>query len=385
MVDERVRIAVENWAPRFVNNGVDLNDFQRVTARVQRWDDWCHEWSDCGAAYERMGEQAEAQGCYFSAGQHYFHAAMAYHFGKFLFVHRPDELRVAHEHVVRDYQCALPFFDFPGERILIPYEDGGTMPAILRKPWPGFPPVRPSLTVSTGDTLRAGPDRSLLQEKAGQPRPAVVILIPGLDSVKEELHAYGDDFLRRGMAVLAIDGPGQGEMEFDHPMRFDYEVPVGCAINYLRSRTDVDAARVGLLGVSMGGYYAPRAAAFDPRISAAISLAGPLAIADHFDSAPLLTREAFVARLGVADEAAARSALEKFDLRDHLQKVRCPLLVIMGRQDRIVPPEEAERMAAEAGGKTELWMFEEGNHVCNNIPFKHRPQQADWMYRQLCG
>ena len=54
------------------------------------------------------------------------------------------------------------------------------------------------------------------------------------------------------MAVLAIDGPGQGEMEFRHPMRHDYEVPVGCAIDYFEGRTDVNATRVGLMGVSLG-------------------------------------------------------------------------------------------------------------------------------------
>ena len=212
-----------------------------------------------------------------------------------------------------------------------------------------------------------------------------MIIIPGLDSVKEELHAYGDDLLRRGMAVLAIDGPGQGEMEFEHPMRFDYEVPVRFAIDYLETRHDVAADHLGLLGVSLGGYYAPRAAAFEPRVSATISLAGWCSIAPHFDRAPLLTREAFVARLKVRDEAEARTALEQFDLDSLMQKVRCPLLVIMGRQDRVVPPEEAERMAATAGGDTELWMFEDGNHVCNNIPYKYRPQLADWMRRHVIG
>ena len=67
--DERVRVAIENWAPRFVANGVDLNDFQRVTQRIERWDDWCREWSACGAMHQALGEEAEAAGCYFSAGQ----------------------------------------------------------------------------------------------------------------------------------------------------------------------------------------------------------------------------------------------------------------------------------------------------------------------------
>jgi 2,6-dihydroxypseudooxynicotine hydrolase len=333
-------------------NGVDPNDFQRVTARIEGWDDWCREWSACGAMHHQLGEAAEAQGGYVSAGQHYIQAAIAYHFGKFFFFRHPDELRAAHEHTVSNYRQALPYLDFPGERVAIPYENGTTLPGILRKPW-------------------------------HTPRPPVAILIPGLDSVKEELHAYGDDLLRRGVAVLALDGPGQGEMEFTHAMRHDFEVPLCAAIDYLATRPDVAADRIGLLGVSLGGYYASRAAAFEPRVKAVIALAGWCTIAPHFDRAPLLTREAFVARLKVRDEAEARAALEPFDLTGLMQKVRCPLLVIMGRQDRVVPPEEAERMAATAGGETELWMFEDGNHVCNNIPYKYRPQQADWLRRHL--
>src|SRR5215467_3969464 len=351
-VDERVQIAVNNWSPRFLSNGVDPNDFQRVTKRIEHWDDWNREWSECAKVHERMGEEAEKQENYQSAGYHYFHAAITYHFGKFLFVHRPDELRTAHDHVVQTYQKGLPYFDFPGERVAIPYEGGDTMYGIFRKPW-------------------------------HTPKPPVVIMIPGLDSVKEELHHYGDDFLRRGMAVLAIDGPGQGEMESRYPLRFDYEVPIRYAIDYLEQRADVDATRTGLMGVSLGGYFAPRAAAFEPRVRAAIANAGDYNYADRFEQRPLLTREAFVYRLKVPDQAAARAKLQAFDLQGVMQKVKCPLLVIMGRLDRITPPGAAEKMVAEAGGEAELWMFEDGNHVCNNIPYKHRPQQADWMRNKL--
>src|SRR6266446_10767019 len=62
--DEQVQSAIDNWAPRFISNGVDFNDFQRVTNSVERWDDWCQAWSECGAMHEQMGEQAEAEGYY---------------------------------------------------------------------------------------------------------------------------------------------------------------------------------------------------------------------------------------------------------------------------------------------------------------------------------
>src|SRR5882762_2312145 len=56
--DERVQSAIDNWAPRFIANGIDYNDFQRVTNSVETWDDWCRNWSECGAMHEQMGEQA---------------------------------------------------------------------------------------------------------------------------------------------------------------------------------------------------------------------------------------------------------------------------------------------------------------------------------------
>src|SRR5207245_9831469 len=84
--DEFVQSAIDNCAPRFVSNGVDANDFQRVTNSIERWVDWCQKWSECGAMHEQMGERAEAEGHYESAAHHYFHAAICYHFGKYLFV-----------------------------------------------------------------------------------------------------------------------------------------------------------------------------------------------------------------------------------------------------------------------------------------------------------
>lgn len=351
-VDEQVRVAIANWSPRFTANGIDLNDFQRVTSRIELWQNWCSEWSLCGDMHREMGEEALAHERYESAADHLYHAAMAYHFGKFLAVAFPDQLRQAHELVIRCYTQALPLFDVPGERLQIPFEHNVTLKAILRKP-------------------------------AHRPRPPVVILIPGLDSVKEELHGYSEDFLRRGMATVALDGPGQGEAEFDLPMRFDYEVAVRAVIDTLEQRSDLDTGRIGLMGVSLGGYYAPRAAAFEPRVGAVIANCGPYSVPDAFASMPSLTQEAFVHRSGAKTPAEALEHLRAFTLEGVLERVTCPLLVIMGRQDRIIPPADAERTAREAHGPVDLWMFDDGNHVCNNIPFRHRPQQADWMRDRL--
>ncbi len=59
-----------------------------------------------------------------------------------------------------------------------------------------------------------------------------------------------------------------------------------------------------------------------------------------------------------------------------------PLLIIFGRQDRLVPYQQAERMAEEAP-HAELVMYAEGNHVCNNLPYRYQPLAGDWMADRL--
>ena len=351
-VEERVQIALDNWAPRFIANGVDANDVQYLARTISRWEDWSPSWSSLAATRAQMGEDAASKGNTQSAGEHYLQAAMLYHFGKFMMVGHPDLLRVGHEETVRTYQRGLALYEFPGERVEIPYEQGRSIAAILRRP----PHV---------------------------PHAPLVILAPGLDSVKEELHRYGNDMLRRGLAVLAMDGPGQGELEFDLPLRPDYEVPIRYVLDYLESRNDIDAHRVGLLGVSLGGFFAARAAAEEPRLRAVVMLASGYDLAQHFDRYPLLTQEAFIYRLKATDEAMAREKLREFTLEGKTSRITCPFLVIGGRRDRLFPPEDAERVAREVGAQAELWMFDDGNHVCNNIPYKYRPQQADWLRAAL--
>jgi pimeloyl-ACP methyl ester carboxylesterase len=331
---------------------VDSNDLRTLMAGIQRWDEWYAAWSGLAAQHEQRGIEAERQGHYESAGEHFLHAAMLYHFGKFMMVNAPDQLRSGHEKTVEVYHRGLPYYSVPGERVEIPYEAGRTIPAILRKPW-------------------------------HVPFPPIVLLAPGLDSVKEELHAYSDDCLRRGMATLAFDGPGQGESEFDLPLRPDYEVPIHYLIDYLETRRDVDSQRIGMMGVSLGGFFAARAAANEPRLKAAVMLASAYHLAPHFDRYPILTQEAFIHRLKAPDEAAARERLNSFTLEGFTDKITIPFLVIFGRKDRLFPPEDSERAVAEIGANAELWMFDDGNHVLNNIPYKYRPQQADWLRSHL--
>ena len=154
-------------------------------------------------------------------------------------------------------------------------------------------------------------------------------------------------------------------------------------IDYLETRGDVDADRVGLWGVSLGGYYAPRAAAFEPRARACISLTGPFDFAEAFDRAPALTREAVIARTKSTDAEAARKIAERMSLAEVAGQITCPIYIVGGKLDRVIPPEHAELLANAVSGPVVLNMVEDGGHVANNRPYKYRTQSADWMAAHL--
>ena len=178
MADRLVTAAIGHWAPRFTANGVDANDFTRITAAISDWSGWCAAWCQAAAEHENLGRLALGDGRTRSGGGHLAQAAVYYHFAKFLFVQDMAQLRAAHAAAVRCLTDALPYLDPPGERIEIPF-DGGVLPGILRRP------------------------------RTAGPHP-VVIMISGLDSAKEELRATEALFLDRGLATFAGGRPGAG-------------------------------------------------------------------------------------------------------------------------------------------------------------------------------
>jgi len=348
MPDQRVKDAIAHWSHRFVSAGVPLYDFETVTASVENWSEWCGRWVERGRVHEALGEAALEKGHTIAAGEHFQRAALCHHFGKFVFVEYFDEMRAAHELAVAAYERAVPLLDPPGEAVAIPFEDGQSLKGVLRLP-------------------------------KGVERPPVVLMVAGLDSTKEEMNGYGDHILRRGLATLAFDGPGQGEAEYDIPMRHDFEVAAAACIDFLEGRDDVDAARVGIYGVSLGGYYAPRSTAFEPRIRACVAVSGAYSIGGLWDDLPAATRATFKVRSHSQTDEDVREFVGRMDLDGVAGRIAVPLYVVAGDRDRITPHQGAERLAAEAQGPTVLDVVEGGSHVVNNMPFRYRPQTADWL------
>ncbi|HEY1274183.1 MAG TPA: alpha/beta hydrolase [Thermoleophilaceae bacterium] len=346
-----MQAAIDHWAPRFVQAGVDYNDFLVTTARIELWEEWLGAWCETAEVHAGLAQQAERAGRTRTAGESWARAAVCFHFAKFVWVLDAGRARDAAERAIAAHYRAYELLDPSAERVEAPL-DGASVIGNLRRP-------------------------------GGAGRPPLVLLIPGLDSTKEEFFRLENVFLERGMATLSLDGPGQGEGGFELPIRHDYEAGVAAMLDHLGDRGgELDLERVGAMGVSLGGYYAPRAGAFEPRLKAVVGLSGPFDFGECWDDLPPLTRQTFVAKSFAGDEEEGRARAGRLDLTGVLDRLTQPFLAITGRHDRLIPWEQTKRAADEAPGG-EFVMHEDGNHGCANVPYKTRPLIADWLRERL--
>jgi len=337
--------------PRFLNGGIYYDDINRTVARMQSWDDWGPEWMKTAAMHEALAEEAWKAGRRITAVQAYLIASRYYHLAYFIYTRDPELHQRGLQKMLECHDRVLAYQEPAVEKVNIPFEDSHIV--------------------------------GLFSRPRGDGRPPVVIFIPGLDSTKESRHRGRGGYLRRGIAVLSLDGPGQGETSQWLHIRPDYEKAVAAAIDYLESRQDVDANRIGLNGGSLGGYYAPRAAAFEPRVKACVGNCGPYDWSECFSVVPQVTREAFQHYSGASTMDEAYELSKGLTLQGAAKQINCPLLIVHGKQDPLIPWQQGERIVAEASGPKKFVLFDEGNHALNNIPYKSGPLVIDWLSEQL--
>ena len=349
--DEQIDIVIRIFTHRFITSGIPLADFHEATDGIEHWEDWLPRWSARAEIHAALGHQALDNKNKLSAGEHLTTAALLYHFGKFMAVQFPDEMKAAHKKAIECRTLALPYLDPRGERVEIPFE-AKSLFANLRQP-------------------------------SGIDKPPIVMLVPGLEATKEEIGRYEDSLLARGLATLSIDGPGQGEGEYDFPIRGNYETVASPIIDWLEFRGDVDINRIGIYGVSMGGYHAPRACCFEKRIKACVSVSGAYEWGANWDKKSHLNRDVFRIRSHCATMEEAKEKSKTLSLRGIAGNITCPIFIVAGGLDQLTAVEAAEQLAADVSGPKNLSIVEDGVHVCHNRPYKFRPQTSDWMARQL--
>jgi dienelactone hydrolase len=269
---------------------------------------WHREWTVIARRNHERGDAELARGHVRTAMNCWLRAANYYREAEFwLDPHDPRRLATfsACETVSRQFFTRLTP---PGEIVEIPYENGVSLPGYF------------------------------IRSPVGGPKQPVLISFGGLDSFKDELwFMTGRGAVQRGLSVLLVDGPGQGGTLRRHGVttRFDYEVPVGKCIDWLTARADVDAARIAVSGSSLGGYYAARAGAMEPRLAACIAHGAMWDIGARWktrdDSHGLAKHMCWV--FGGANMKEAAEIAAPFKLEGVLEKMRCPFLVIHGGHD----------------------------------------------------
>ena len=214
-------------------------------------------------------------------------------------------------------------------------------------------------------------------------RLPVVIAIPGMDSYKEiQVALYGDKFLNRGMAVLAVDGPGQ----YEAPMiglYFTMEnwIATGPAlVDWIAARPELDATRVGVAGTSFGSLFGTVLTANEPRIKACavMSVCHEPGCHTIFEEASPTFKKRFMYMSGITDEAEFDAFREKITWERHADKIRVPYLCVAGEADELSPLDHSERLMAALNGPKQMVVYQEFAAFRRQCPGRQsRPVPAD--------
>jgi 2,6-dihydroxypseudooxynicotine hydrolase len=346
-MEAQVQTMFERFSWRFMANHVSPWELEQIKGRIERWDQWCAEWTRAAREHVAIADDALAAGNRITAGAAYVRAMSFYHWASFYFVHDQSQFRAALEAAADCMRKAAPLVDPPMELVEIPFE-GVKLPGYLRRP-------------------------------KGVAKPPVFIMAPGGDSTKEELYDLGEHVLARGIACLGFDGPGQGLVSTQLKMRADYEVAIRAVTDFVAARSDLDKDRIAVGGISYGGLFACRAAAFDPRVKAAVSVSAWYTPAGLFAHMPPLGQTAIKQYFG----PNASEVQNAMTMAGAAERIKVPLLQVYGGRDKASPPEHAHRVEREAQGPCTTVVYEEGVHVCNNVQYKARPMIADWLAKTL--
>ena len=332
-------------------HGVHYSDLMTIIDKARDDQSWFDECCNMASRHGQLAETALGEEKRVTAGEAFLRASLYYHYAQLYYFDDLDKKLFAIDRKADNFGQAAPLLDPPAKKFLFPFETI-EIPGYLRIP-----------------------------SIAGK-HPCVIIL-GGVDSTKEENHFITEDFLKRGMATLCIDGPGQGEVWRKMTMREDFEKCISAVIDDLHRLEAVDPERVGILGRSMGGHYACRAAASDRRIKAVISNGGTY----DMSSWPQRSHEAKLAFMffsGAKTLEEAEANAKKITLEGLSDKIKCPLLLVHGGRDMVVPYTHAERIAREVRGEKKLIIYPEAGHGLHSVSYIYRPVMADWIKDKLC-
>ncbi|MEP6918687.1 MAG: alpha/beta hydrolase [Acidobacteriota bacterium] len=333
-------------------------DIVEIASRLKPYnvESWGTEYRRAAEKNEQLADQFAQDGRKVTASEYYLRAAGFYSTGCWPMPEDDPRMLPMVNKLVEVTAKANTLVPPPFERVEVPY-DNTTLTAYFTKP--------------------RGPER----------RFPTVFTYGGADTIVTN-GAFGAAYNARGMAHLAMDSPGQGlALRLKHLHAPPDAERIGKAvIDYLVTRSDVDANRIGIYGLSMGGYGAPRCASGDKRIKAcAVSSAAYSLREDIFDYfPPIQERVRWI--IGANDLAGARKRLADFTLEGRAHLIECPMLIGYSKDDRIMDPQGAFNLYKAAVNSRREMVEGIGHNQAANAggPRPLRPPVIpDWMAKQL--
>ena len=339
--------------------GAEIGEVNRVGLALHghHGDDvaWFRGWAAEAGRVEARGRERLAAGYAETGAAYLFRAANYYHVGERFMTPKTAESDAAYMRGVRCFRDAAAAVRRPRiETVEIPYE-GKSLPALL---------------------VHA-------ERREGQDGPVpAMIYFDGLDVTKEIQYFKGvPDLVARGISCLIVDGPGKVEaIRFrGMPLHHQTERYATAALDWLRARPEIDEGRIGVMAISLGGYYAPRAAAYEQRFACCVAWGAQWDYHEtwrrRFEKIDAATTPSLSVPwrhllwvLGVETREEAMRKLEDFRLDGAVQKITCPTLIVHGEGDEQIPMEFARACLDAVGAerkKMRVFTREEGGyHHC---------------------
>jgi fermentation-respiration switch protein FrsA (DUF1100 family) len=357
----------------------DLDDVSRPLRNVARKNDSAAAeqlfvaWSGLGEKLVSLADRDLARGNNFSAGEKYRRAAVYFIQAERMQAPHFEPRQKAFAAMLSSFSRFVELTGQSVERCEVPYKQSA-LPAL-------FVPAEPSGRAE---------------------RSPCMVHFDGLDVTKEIIYLLGipQALAKRGVSTLVVDNPGVGEsLRLRGLKNFpEAEEPAGSAFDFLASRADVDATRIGMMALSLGGYHAPRAVAFDQRFACCVAWGAQYdwgatqrsRLQDKSSSLPVPHYWDHVRWVfGVETEDDILKVSEKISLRGLLDRIRCPILVAHGENDRQIPLDFARRVVSECVNSPRAELFihtlaDGGAEHCSidNIPMT-REAISDWVAETL--
>lgn len=323
-----------------------LASFRRAGARMKKFDDIGPEFGREGRRREQTARQFEDQGREVSARDNYFIASLLYAAAQWPYFDINDEDLEWERRMIETYDKFIRYAPHPVERVDIPFQDTA-LSAFLHLPAAPAP------------------------QADGASFPCV-LHIGGMDGSKENMVAlYGDAALSRGMAVLALDGPGQGETR-NRGVTIssdNFGAAAETVVQWLADRAEIDAGRIVIRGSSFGTYYGTIAAAgLKNKIKGycGTGVCQEPGCDTIFNTASPTFKVRFMFMAGYEDEDAFDEFRQEFDLRKIAGDITAPYMIVAGEADQLSPIQHTYELFDLIEAPRQLVVYQDADHSIGN-------------------